>query len=168
VAEDQQLPAWESLSDYDRVWDSFGSMYSFKPSFDGERAIEEPLGSITFGLVSQVVNRWPTWTVHAVNALVVAGMTELLERDEPLIVLDWQHPAYHFWPQRTGLYDQEGAFPHGVFPWPDGDYYAFLSADMTQGTFGHPWAETICVFGDRLTPLLSPHLELLLPVVRRR
>ncbi|MEU5671031.1 DUF2716 domain-containing protein [Micromonospora sp. NPDC047753] len=39
------------------------------------------------------------------------------------------------------------------------DYYAFLTEDMTEGTFGHPWEQTLCVFGSHLMPKLVPLLS---------
>jgi hypothetical protein len=53
----------------------------------------------------------------------------------------------------------------GVFP--DGDYYVFMTEDMTIGTFGHPWRQTLCIFGARLVESLVPKLTAWLPVKRR-
>ena len=61
---------------------------------------------------------------------------------ERVIALDWQHQGYYFRPERF-----EGHWE--IPPFPDGDYYIFLSEDMTEGWFGHPWEQTICVFGSR-------------------
>ena len=49
---------------------------------------------------------------------------------------------------------------------PDGDYSIFLATDLRLGTFGHPWEETLCVFGQ---PLLDSGVveDLALPIVRR-
>ncbi|MFB4279141.1 DUF2716 domain-containing protein [Nonomuraea sp. MTCD27] len=38
---------------------------------------------------------------------------------------------------------------------PNGDYYVFLSEDRTNGTFGHPWEQTLCIFGTSLIPELA-------------
>ena len=45
--------------------------------------------------------------------------------------------------------------------------YIFLGEDLSTGTFGHPWEESLCVFGDRLVEALAPALETWLPVLRR-
>lgn len=50
--------------------------------------------------------------------------------------------------------------------YPDGDYLAFLTPDYTQGTFGHPWEETLCVMGDRLIASLGRTLSTWLPIKR--
>jgi hypothetical protein len=82
-----------------------------------------------------------------------------------LIVLDWQHPAYRFRPADQALtWRAEWRVP----VYPDGDYYAFLTNDFTEGTFGHPWENTLCVIGERLGASLGRSLETWLPIKRRR
>jgi hypothetical protein len=51
---------------------------------------------------------------------------------------------------------------------PNGDYYAFLTEDMTAGTFGHPWEQTLRVFGDQLVSALAPMLSSWLPIKRSK
>jgi hypothetical protein len=55
-----------------------------------------------------------------------------------------------------------------VSPFPDGDYYIFLSEDLTSGTFGHPWEQSLCVFGRVLVDALVPTLSSWLPILRRK
>jgi hypothetical protein len=50
---------------------------------------------------------------------------------------------------------------------PDGDYYIFLTEDMSVGRFGHPWRQTLCIFGTGLVESLVPKLTAWLPVRRR-
>jgi Protein of unknown function (DUF2716) len=52
-------------------------------------------------------------------------------------------------------------------PFPNGDYYIFLTEDLTQGTFGHPWEQTFCVFGRDLVGALGRQLAEWLPVKRK-
>ncbi|MFB7608823.1 DUF2716 domain-containing protein [Streptomyces gardneri] len=35
---------------------------------------------------------------------------------------------------------------------PHGDYYLHLTDDLRLGTFGHPWEETLTVWGPRCSP----------------
>jgi hypothetical protein len=87
-----------------------------------------------------------------------------LPEAETLLALDWQHPAYRFSPARQALtWAPEWKIP----VYPDGDYFAFLTEDFTEGTFGHPWERTICVFGERLVGSLGGSLATWLPVERR-
>ena len=92
-------------------------------------------------------------------------MTQAFPASERLLVLDWQHASCWFWPHRHAAADDE-TWPVEVFP--DGDYYAFLTEDTTEGTFGHPWEQTLCIFGARLMPKLVPLLTSWLPIKRSR
>lgn len=47
-----------------------------------------------------------------------------------------------------------------------GDYYAFLTPDLEEGTFGHPWEQTLCVIGRRMVDSLGRSLGTWLPVKR--
>jgi len=55
--------------------------------------------------------------------------------------------------------------PGAVFP--DGDYHIHLTRDLRLGTFGHPWEETVCVFGDLLTLIDAELTAALRPPIRR-
>lgn len=52
--------------------------------------------------------------------------------------------------------------------YPDGDYYLYLTADLRLGTFGHPWEDSLCVFGDELLTEVEEDLTALLGTVMRR
>lgn len=159
-------PVWQVIegSEYSELWDRFDATFSFNPTAwrDRRPVIEAPPGSVTFDLEHAT----GTWAVHAINALVVWALERISADDPPLLVLDWQHPAYRFWPRRSVLYGGERPFPFEVFPFPDGDYYAFVTDDLREGTFGHPWEPSLCVFGERLVPILRPALAPLAPVLR--
>jgi hypothetical protein len=45
--------------------------------------------------------------------------------------------------------------------------HAFITQDLEQGTFGHPWEQTIWVFGRDLTEALVPAFAAWLPLKRR-
>ena len=163
--------AWEELSSEEsrRRWAQFEELYGFRASTrpDGWPAIREPLGSVTFDLdsLSAGGGAFAAWSVQAVNALVLRAFAQVTPANRPLVVLDWQHPTYHLWLTRA-----EGpalmALDDRPTPVPDGDYYIFLTEDMTEGTFGHPWEGTLCVFGERLSSALVPCLQPLLQVQR--
>eukprot|EP01133_Synstelium_polycarpum_P023417 gene23417-28073_t len=50
--------------------------------------------------------------------------------------------------------------------YPNGDYYIFSRDDFTEGTFGHPWERTLCVFGERMVEGLGRTLSTWLPRLR--
>lgn len=56
-----------------------------------------------------------------------------------------------------------------VPPFPDGDYYIFLSEDFRDGWFGHPWEQTVCIFGQRAVSSLGMGLpKLFINPIRQR
>jgi hypothetical protein len=80
--------------------------------------------------------------------------------DRRLYALDWDHPCYWFWPRQfTDAADKEAWL---VPILPDGDTYIFLAEDFTFGLFGHPWEQTLCVFGQELLAVLDQDRPLLL------
>jgi hypothetical protein len=98
----------------------------------------------------------------AVNQLGLDAFTEIWPAETRLIALDWQHPAYWFWPHRQADSNEPWRVP--VFP--NGDYFGLMTEDWHQGTFGHPWEQTLCVFGPDLTTALVPKLADWLPTKR--
>jgi hypothetical protein len=98
--------------------------------------------------------------VDDLNEIVHSGLVSGTRPGEPLYWLDWHHVGFRFDPHRVG--GRGPRWPGAVFP--DGDYRLYLAADLRLGIFGHPWAQTLCVFGAplltavgaRLTALLGP------------
>lgn len=71
----------------------------------------------------------------AINSLALVALTRVLGPDTSVVVLDWQHQTYRFWPHLFACQSDQ-QWPTTVFP--NGDYYIFLTEDMNTGTFGHP------------------------------
>src|SRR5579883_1048594 len=137
------------------MWDRFATRYRFAPNTHAGPGIAEPPGSVTIDLSPIFEGERSRFAIgeRAVNVLALLAMTEVFPVSQRLLVLDWQHPSYWFWPHRCAL-REDSAWPVGMFP--NGDYYIFLAEDMTTGTFGHPWNQTLCVFGDQLVHALVP------------
>ncbi len=160
--------AWEPIPTYEEWWTPFDDRYHFHPQYAREPrpGITEPEHSVTFSIE-------PIYTTGTsegfgaatsdLNAEVLRAFVEVFGADECLVVLDWQHQGYRFRPHLQAAHGDEWR----VTPWPDGDYYIFLSEDLTSGTFGHPWEQSLCVFGRRLVDVLAARLESRLPVLRR-
>ena len=82
------------------------------------------------------------------------------------VALDWQHPCYRFDPFGPFTFSETY---HGMIPVvPDGDYSIFLADDFSYGTFGHPWEQSICVFGQPLIDVVEHERPRLLGRVVRR
>ncbi|GAA3345047.1 hypothetical protein GCM10020358_50660 [Amorphoplanes nipponensis] len=158
--------AWQQIRNYEQFWTPFDDRFHFRPGMDPSKwpAIKEPAGSVTFDL-SSVFERAGSFSADedALNEQVLSAMTAVFSADLPLVALDWQHTSYWFWPHRQAVEGQSWR----VSAFPNGDYHAFITQDLEQGTFGHPWEQTICVFGRDLTEVLVPEFALWLPVKRK-
>jgi hypothetical protein len=162
-------PAWEPIVDeYERWWKPFHQRFRFTPRYlpAGPPGILEPSKSVTFSLEpifrGASAGRFSAG-VDALNAEVLRAFVEVFAEDEWLVVLDWQHQSYRFNPHGHAANDDSWR----VTPFPDGDYYIFVTQDLESGTFGHPWERSICVFGPSLVDVLDPTLASWLPVLRR-
>lgn len=162
--------AWETLDPAreDHYWNAFQDRFHFRPSIRSSEwpAIDEPSPSVTIDLGPIYANEGPTFAAGeaAINSLVLRALTWSFDGAQRFVVLDWQHPCYWFWPHRHAV-QQRG---WQVTPFPNGDYYIFLTDDLHTGTFGHPWEQTLCVFGQRLIESLVPTLAAWLPIKRSR
>lgn len=173
------VSAWTPIPDYERYWTPFDAAFSFAPSYADDPTnvthpgITEPPGSVTFSLapIAHTGSTARFWAgVHALNAEVLRAFVNVLPESERLVVLDWQHQGYWFRPHdhAVGAFSPDGIEPAAwpVCPFPDGDYYVFLTEDLSAGTFGHPWEQSLCVFGDALADALVPTLSSWLPILR--
>lgn len=158
--------AWEQITNDGAIWDRFDERYRFRPGVDPATwpAIAEPAGSVTFDLAPVFARdaRGFDADADALNRLVLDALMETFDDGAALVVLDWQHPSYRW---RPHAHDRLGG-RWRVEPFPNGDYHIVLTEDLRQGTFGHPWEQTFCVFGRDLVPRLAPSLADWLPVTR--
>ncbi|HEY5853459.1 MAG TPA: DUF2716 domain-containing protein [Aldersonia sp.] len=152
---------WRVLTADDREhwWALFEDRFHFRPGYadDGYDGIAEPSPSITFDL-TKAANWAPR---DAINAEAMRCF--VAHFPDGLVVLDWQHDGYLLDPV---AHTAERHTPWPVEVYPDGDYYAFLARDLAAGTFGHPWRQTLCVFGTPLVDTLGTTLPTWLPVLR--
>jgi hypothetical protein len=162
-------PAWRPVDDLESraLWDRFTSLYRFRAS--GGRpipVIDEPTPSVTFdlsspdgGIADGLIERLQSETL----ACFATEFSEVVE----LYVLDWQHQTFalkaSFELQDDSPKDEINGYPT---VYPNGDYYAYLTPDLRNGTFGHPWEHSLCVIGERLVRTLGASLGDWLPVLR--
>jgi hypothetical protein len=160
-------PAWEPIpmDVDDRYWTPFHERFAFRPGMESRPAIDEPRPSVTIDIGPVFAGSHPQFSAaaNAVDSLALVALTKVLAPDTSVVVLDWQHQTYRFWPHRFACQPDQ-RWPTTVFP--NGDYSIFLTDDMSTGTFGHPWEQTLCVFGEQLVSTLAPTLTSWLPVKR--
>ncbi|WP_244180361.1 DUF2716 domain-containing protein [Amycolatopsis pretoriensis] len=131
-----------SEPEHDDIWARFYERFAFRPDTREFPGITEPANSATW-----YVGDAEDTALDSFLATIHEGLRESVVDGEELYWLDWHHAGYRFDPARV-----DGAGPRWPgFTFPDGDYHIYLTRDLRLGTFGHPWEETICVFGDLLT-----------------
>ncbi len=161
---------WRELDDgaYRAIWDAFDELYGFRPGVSPSTwpAIQEPTPSLTFDLSVIPDGATRAVAVRAINSEAQRCFVYELA-GEPMVVLDWQHPTWSLSPADEALNPYSDDPINGQpTVYPDGDYYAFMTVDLREGTFGHPWERTLCVMGDRLVKSLGATLSTWLPIVR--
>ncbi|MFG1781390.1 DUF2716 domain-containing protein [Rhodococcus oryzae] len=162
-------PGWTELPEDDRHrhWIAFTDRVGgFRPGVTPESwpAITEPTPSVTFDLADtggSAASRSARF--DAVNAEALRCFVTEFADEPTFVVLDWQHPGYSFdAATHAATRDTEWRVP----VYPNGDYYIFAREGFAEGTFGHPWERTLCVFGERLVATLGRTLATWLPLKR--
>ncbi len=148
--------------DYATAWAPFDARFAARPDFS-ERyapALQLDAGCLVIDLADVFEERGARFAAGeaAISAAALRAFV-WLAGDEDLVALDWQHQSYRWSPAAQALSDSECLVP--VFP--NGDYYAHMPGDLRWGTFGHPWQQTITIWGDELVRTLGAELLTWLP-----
>ena len=150
------MSAWKELTsqEYDEVWDRFVDEFAFKPSVqEADWPSFEPLGPFI------------TWSLSAgatLDDFALAAFRKLLAPGKRMFALDWRHVCWSF--------DPHAAFERWEVPViPNGDYYLFIAPDFEWGWLGHPWEQSICIFGEPLLSFVAANQpEAFTEIIRRR
>lgn len=165
---DSLPPGWsfldraEDAEYWSRFTERFGELRPSLRAADGP-AIVEPTPSVTLDLRAVAGSRaLRAAQLDAINAEALRCFVEIGDAPE-WVVLDWQHSGYRL---DVAAHATADAAVWRVPVYPDGDYYTFATADFADGTFGHPWEQSLCVFGPRLVGTLGRTLSAWLPLLR--
>lgn len=160
----QQMPLGGANPPDDILWDGFYSRFKFRPGMESSPAIDEPTPSLTFDLTPIFDAGRDGFSAgeDRLNAEVLEAFKAVF-RDSRIAVLDWQHPSYWL---RPAAFDPSDPEDWAVTVFPNGDYYIFTAEDLSCGTFGHPWEQTLCVWGEPLVSDVRTRLSAWLPIRR--
>lgn len=137
--------------EYDHIWDQVYEKLSFEPSIHPwVTAFELDMPHRVYRLPEFV---WDEEQEALVEYLMAAAISE------EIYALDWQHPAYAYWPgelHHMEWYDK-ALKANMYFPtyYPNGDYYFFVAKDLSFGWLGHPWQKKLTLFGEKMLHLLD-------------
>jgi hypothetical protein len=145
------MNAWQPLasSEVESTWEFFYSEFAFRPSATEFPGIREPEASVTFD-ISRVygdTEHYKRLTMDLSRKLV-AALRRCVPQGGVVHVLDWQHACFRFMPHADFTFESEVDWPVPALP--NGDYYIFLDPSLQFGVFGHPWEQTMCIFGEAL------------------
>lgn len=141
--------AWTELREAESadVWTRFARERHFRPSVQPTEwpGLAEPSPFVTWA----VPDPWSESDLEDLHECALRAFRKALPPSAVMYALDWQHTSYRLSPHAE------------VEPWlvsaiPNGDYSIFLAPELGWGWFGHPWEQTICVFG---APLLAALVE---------
>ena len=165
--------------DYGTAWGPFQEKFECAPDYHerDEPAIRLPAGSLVLDL-SVLPDEGPRIAAgtHAINAAALRAFVWLTGDDDELLALDWNHTAFRYSPAAFTLSTAASSeAPGAVFSacdwpiqvFPNGDYYAHMTPDLSWGTFGHPWQETLTIWGRELVTTLGAELLTWLPKHRQ-
>ncbi|KAB8185297.1 DUF2716 domain-containing protein [Microbispora catharanthi] len=150
-------------AEHDAMWTAFEARFVFKPSTSMYPGIVEPSDSVTWHLAAVSGREDPM--VDEIQAVIERALLACARPGEPLYWLDWNHQGYRFDPHRVA---RPGGPRWPGLAYPDGDYYLYLTSDLRLGTFGHPWEDSLCVFGSDLLAEVEDELTELLGTALRR
>ncbi len=159
------MEAWEDISHEDRdVWWQFSGQFRFSPSVHMFPGFAEPSPSVTY-FIGHVYSDHYVRFVSDLSTRMLAAFRRCVPPDGWLYVLDMQHPSYRFRPHAPFDHEDERNWPVPVLP--NGDYYIFLADDLRFGVIGHPWEQTMCIYGAELLASIESSLPLLFDTVVR-
>ncbi|CAM4190958.1 hypothetical protein BAMA111019_11320 [Bacillus manliponensis] len=163
---------WIELSEqeYETIWNTIYTVFQFTPSTSAFPSFEVPSPFVIYD-----VSPYLDWSGELEelkelycdlenNSLIV--FKELAGKDEYFYALNWQHDCY--WVNPFLDFPKDEFDEWLVPPFPNGDYYFFLHKDFKWGYLGHPWEETIKIFGEELIQAFDKYKPMMFQNVLRK
>lgn len=124
----------------------------------------KPLPSVVYSIVEAYSGDFRFFE-RDLNAKTLTAFRRCVTPERFVYAIDVQHEDYRFYPHRSFNSDDREAWRVPVLP--DGDYFVFLAEDLSFGTFGHPWEQTMCVWGQPLLDAFALDMPLLFTEIVR-
>ncbi|GIN84779.1 hypothetical protein J6TS2_11650 [Heyndrickxia sporothermodurans] len=152
------------------VWSKILNDFQFSPSISKFPSFILPGAFITYN-ISTYLN-WPgdleeyEMIYKDLEEKSLFAFQELTDPDEYFYALDWQHPCYWVNPYLEFPRDDFNEWTIPIFP--DGDYYFFIQKEFNWGFLGHPWEESITIFGSELIEVFEKNCPKMFNTVLRQ
>ncbi|AMB89046.1 MULTISPECIES: DUF2716 domain-containing protein [Bacillus] len=153
---------WIPLTDKELkyAWKTFDQEFKFNPSISRFPGFQAPSPYITYDISAYFEDPSLLSADEDLEKKALLSFQEnITGTGEYMQVLDWQHECYWITPYGSFEKDEFGEWRVPVLP--NGDYYFFLSKEMTWGLLGHPWEQSITIFGEGLIDSFTRHRPLL-------
>jgi hypothetical protein len=146
---------WIPLTDglHRLVWDKFYKDFNFNPSIHSS---DWPSFSLPSPSIAFAINSYTDDDLDELEKKCLTCLRAVTAPDKYIYALDWQHECFFYNPHLDN-----GNASWTLSFYPDGDYYIFLDKEFTWGYLGHPWEQTISIFGTELIrqfELNKPHI----------
>jgi hypothetical protein len=156
-------------SEEKNVWKKVFNEFQFKPSISKFPSFIVPSPFITYD-----ISPYRNWSGELeeyeeiykdLEEKSLFAFQALTNDNEYFYALDWQHPCYWVNPFLEFPRDE---FNEWIIPiLPEGDYYFFIQKEFNWGFLGHPWEETITVFGKELIQVFEKNNPRMLDTIIR-
>lgn len=163
------MDGWTLLEENEKkkIWSRFNKEFHFNPSTKIFPSYCTPSPFIKYDITKCHVEE----LFRDLEEKSVMAFQQCTQPGELIYALDWQHECY--------LVNARLEFPRHV-PWrvdngdwiisiyPDGDYHFFLARDFSWGILGHPWENTMTIYGEKFISCLLKDEPLMLRKVIER
>lgn len=141
---------WQKLTnaEYEKVWNFIYEELNFKPSISNFPSFQVPNPFITYDISDFYGESVDLDVFDDLEEKALVAFKEATMVNEYLLALDWQHECYWINPRSEFEKDGFGEWTIPIFP--NGDYYFFIQKDFKWGLLGHPWENSITIFGKEL------------------
>jgi hypothetical protein len=124
----------------EQVWNVICRQFHFSPSTTEFPSFQVPHPFVTYS------TRDVKW--KEIETVLSHILITLTDEGERIMALDWNHQGYWVDPRQPFERDEEGTW---IIPaLPDGDYNFFIARDFQWGYLGHPWEQSVTLFGENL------------------
>ncbi len=141
---------WVPFADqeYDQIWDRVYIDFKFEPSISNFPSFQVPHPFITHDVSDYFGDSADSDFYDDLEEKVLGAFKESTLANEYILALDWQHECYWINPRLEFEKDEFGEWTIPIFR--NGDYYFFIQKDFKWGYLGHPWEQSITIFGKEL------------------
>lgn len=141
---------WQKLTnaEYKKVWNFIYEELDFKPSISYFPSFQVPNPFITYDISDFYGESVDLDVFDDLEEKALDAFKDSTLVDEYILALDWHHECYWINPRSEFEKDGFGEWTIPIFP--NGDYYFFIQKDFKWGFLGHPWENSITIFGKEL------------------